>query len=162
MALNRAFTGRTSTPADVYQVSREKIREFALAAGDPHPAYLDPGAARALGYPDVIAPPAFATVLWFRFGGWPLFDPDFGKRKEPVMVLCGQHVVHHRPIRAGDLLVHTTTVGEIVDVGPHERFTCVHEITTVDGERVCTVTDTAFSRGTAETARTAATEEARA
>ncbi|MFF4821177.1 MaoC family dehydratase N-terminal domain-containing protein [Kitasatospora sp. NPDC001309] len=153
MTLNRDFIGRTRTAPEVYEVSREKIREFALATGDPDPAHLDPAAARALGHPDVIAPPAFATVVWFRLGGWPLFEPGFGKQKQPVMVLGGQRVTHHRPIRAGDRLVHTTTVADISDAGPHERFTCVHRITTVDGEPVSTVTDTALSRGTAEAGR---------
>ena len=41
-------------------MSRVKIAEFADAIGDPNPVYRDRAAARAAGYPDVIAPPTFA------------------------------------------------------------------------------------------------------
>ena len=41
MTLNRDFVGRSLGPSEVYEVSREKIRDYALATGDAHPAYLD-------------------------------------------------------------------------------------------------------------------------
>lgn len=149
MTLNRDFVGRTYGPTDIYEVSREKIREYALATGDEHPAYLDPAAASELGYPDVIAPPTFFNVLFFRMGSWPLYDPSFGKKEAPVCVHRAQRVVHHRTIVPGDLLVQTTTVTDIADLGPHEQFVLAHEIKTVDGEAVCSVENTLISRGTA-------------
>jgi len=149
--LNRDFVGRRYRSADVYEVSREKIREFAIATRDSNPAFFDPGAAKALGHPDVIAPPSFAFMLYFRFGGWPLYDPGFGKKEEPVCLLRAQQVVHARPIRPGDLLTQTSTVNYIRDIGPHEQWMSTHEIATVAGEHVCTVINTMISRGTAET-----------
>jgi acyl dehydratase len=150
MALNHDFTGRVQEPPGIYEVSREKIRDYALATGDARPAYLDPEAAKALGYPDVIAPPSFAVLLFFRFGGWPLYDPEFGKRKEPVCVHRAQQVIHRRPIQAGDRLVQTTRVDDMAVLGAHEQWTMTHTIDTVDGEHVCTVVNTILSRGTAE------------
>jgi acyl dehydratase len=149
MTLNRAFVGRSHRSDEAYEVSREKIREYAIATGDLHPAYLDPEAAKALGYPDVIAPPSFAVMLFFRFGCWPIYDPEFKEQVAPVCVHRGQRVVHRRSIRPGDLLVQTTTVDDVRDVGPHEQWTMTHEIATVDGEPVCTVVNTIISRGTA-------------
>ena len=151
MTLNRDFVGRSHRPADVYEVSREKIREFAIATGDSNPAYFDPEAAKELGHSDVIAPPSFAFLLYFRFGGWPLYDPGFGKKREPVCLLRAQEVVHSRPIRPGDLLTQTSTVNYLRDIGPHEQWMSTHQIATVDGEHVCSVVNTMVSRGTAAT-----------
>ncbi len=58
--LDPAFVGRTYPRPPVYEVGREKIREFADAIRDDNPVYRDPAAAQALGYRDVIAPPTFA------------------------------------------------------------------------------------------------------
>jgi acyl dehydratase len=46
----------------VYAVGREKVREYAQAVGETDPRYLDPEAARAAGFADVVAPPMFAAV----------------------------------------------------------------------------------------------------
>ena len=78
MALDPRFIGRTYPPATVYEVGREKIREFANAIGDPNPAYRDPDAARALGHPDVIAPPTFAIVMTLAAADQVTHDPELG------------------------------------------------------------------------------------
>jgi acyl dehydratase len=148
MALNHGFVGRTHGPSEVYEVSREKIRDYAMATGDLQPAYLDRDAAVALGYPDVIAPPSFAVMLFFRFGGWPLYDPEFGKKREPVCVHRAQRTTHTRPIVAGDRLIQRTVVDDMAVLGPHEQWTMTHDITTEDGEHICTVVNTIVSRGT--------------
>ncbi len=51
MPLDRSYVGRQLPPTGPYQVGREKIREFAAAIGADDAAYVDPDAARALGYP---------------------------------------------------------------------------------------------------------------
>lgn len=45
-----------------FPVEEGKIREFAMAIGDPNPAYLSDAEARAAGHPAVPAPPTFAIV----------------------------------------------------------------------------------------------------
>ena len=77
MPLNRDFIGREFPPSPPYEVGREKIREFATAIGDTNPAYTDPEAAKALGHPDVIAPPTFA-IISPRHGRAYRSDPDLG------------------------------------------------------------------------------------
>ena len=69
MALDQSFVGRSYPPTEPYEVGREKIREFAEAVGDPNPAYIDPEAAKALGHPDVIAPPTFVFAITFKAAG---------------------------------------------------------------------------------------------
>lgn len=151
MLLNHQFVGRRHGPTGVYEVSREKIRDYAIATGDFNPVYIDPAAARAFGYTDVIAPPSFAVMIFFRFGGWPLYDPEFGKNEAPVCVHRAQHTTHTRPIQPGDRLVQTTTVNDMRVLGEHEQWVMTHEIATELGEHVCTVVNTLISRGTAQT-----------
>jgi acyl dehydratase len=75
--VNASFTGRTYPPMPPYEVGREKIREFAEVAGE-HPFHVDPEAARAAGYPDVIAPPTFAVIIAQRCDAQLVRDPEAG------------------------------------------------------------------------------------
>src|SRR4051812_25013851 len=148
MPINRDFIGREYVATDTYEVSRELIRRFADAIGDANPAYRDVEAAKALGHPDVIAPPTFAIVISLSAGGDAIFDPDLGLNY--ALVVHGeQKFVHHRSIRPGDALVATTTVTDIRDAGRNELMTVVTELRTEGGEPVCTSTNTIVSRGTA-------------
>ena len=150
MPLNRAFVGR-SYPADgTFEVAREHIRRFAEAIGDANPAYLDPEAAKALGHPDVIAPPTFLTTVGLSLpdGNGPISDPALGL--DLARVVHGeQRYVHHRPVRPGDVLTATTTVVDIRDAGANELMTTQTEIVTTEGEPVCTAHNVVVSRGTA-------------
>ena len=65
MPIDPSYAGRTYPATAPYEVGVEKIREFADAIGDPNPAYRDRDAARALGHPDVIAPPTFPIAVTF-------------------------------------------------------------------------------------------------
>ena len=78
MALDQSFGGRTYPPTPAYEVGREKIREFAEAVGDTHPAYVDREAARELGHADVIAPPTFVFSITYRAAGVVVQDPQLG------------------------------------------------------------------------------------
>ena len=77
MSLNRDLIGRTYDGVGSFEVSREHIRRFAQAIGDSNPAYTDPEAAKALGHPDVIAPPTFLTTVGMSMAGrGPISDPE--------------------------------------------------------------------------------------
>ena len=47
---------------DTYLVGREKLREYARAVQDYHPAHWDVAAAADLGYPDLVAPLTFTST----------------------------------------------------------------------------------------------------
>ncbi|MDF5751913.1 MaoC family dehydratase N-terminal domain-containing protein [Spongiactinospora sp. TRM90649] len=146
MALNRDFVGRTYTPSSTYEVSRVKIREFASAIGDPNPVYRDREAAKAAGHPDVIAPPTFPIVFTLAGAGEALSDPELGLNY--AMVVHGdQRFEYTRPVRAGDELVCTSTITEIRSIGRNEVLTVQSDVTTVDGEHVCTTYNTIVERG---------------
>ena len=61
-----------------YAVGREKVREYARATGETNPLHLDPGAARAAGFADVVAPPMFAAVYCEPALAPALLDPEVG------------------------------------------------------------------------------------
>ncbi|MFD7918901.1 MaoC family dehydratase N-terminal domain-containing protein [Streptomyces sp. NPDC059740] len=109
MALDQSFVGRTYPPTEPYEVGREKIREFAAAIGDENPAYTDVEAAKALGHPDLVAPPTFAFTLSYRAVAQVVTDPEFGF-DHTRLVHGGQRFVYTRPVRAGDRLTVTSTV----------------------------------------------------
>jgi acyl dehydratase len=130
-------------------VGREKIREFADAINDPNPLYRDAAVARSLGHPDVIAPPTFPIVLTLRAGHQVITDPDFGIDYSRV-VHGEQRFVHHRPVRAGDILQVIVTVDDIRTAAGNDLVTTRAEVSTVEGEPVVTATSTIVARGTAE------------
>lgn len=146
MALNPEFIGRTYPAGPSYVVGREKIREFARAVGDDNPAYLDPTAAQALGYADVIAPPTFAIVLSLDAANAALFDPELGLDYSRV-VHGEQSFSYTRPICAGDELIVTTVIENIRSMAGNDMITTKGIITTVDGEPVATATSMLVSRG---------------
>ena len=163
MAVNAAFAGREYPPEGVYEVGREKIREFAEAvegaddgafvSGGPgvasvHPAHTDPEAARALGYPDVIAPPTFAVVVAMASSRTAVGDPGLGLNY--AMVVHGeQRFDYSRPLHAGDVVTAQSTISAIREVGSITMLTTETQIRTVDGEHVCTGFSTLVERGAA-------------
>lgn len=148
MALDPSFIGRTYPPSEPYEVGREKIREFADAIGDNNPAHRDAEAARALGHPDVIAPPTFPIVLSARASRQVVGDPALGLDYSRV-VHGEQRFVYTRPVRAGDRLQVVVTVENIRSAAGNDILTTRGEVSTVDGEHVVTAFSTLVARGTA-------------
>jgi len=146
MPLDQSFIGRVYPPTEPYEVGREKIREFADAVGDANPAYHDPDAAKALGYPDVIAPPTFAIVLTSRAAQQVIMDPELGVDYSRV-VHGEQRFVHVRPIRAGDALTVVVSVENVRAAAGNDIVSTKGEVSTVDGEPVLTAFATLVVRG---------------
>jgi acyl dehydratase len=130
----------------VYEVGREKIAEFAAAIGSDDPAHRDPEAARALGHPDVIAPPTFAIILAQRAEAAVVQDPEAGIDYSRV-VHGEQKFTHHRPIVAGDRLLGTVHVDGVREAGGHAMVTTRVEITAEGGDPVSTAISTIVVRG---------------
>jgi acyl dehydratase len=131
MPLDPSYVGRTYPPTRPYLVGREKIREFATAIGAADPAYHDPDAARALGHPDVIAPPTFPIVLSMSSSRLLVEDPALGIDYSRV-VHGDQRFVYRRPVHAGDRLVCRSSIEEITSRGGHDFVTSRTEIVAVD------------------------------
>ncbi len=105
--LDRSLIGRESEPV-VHEVEKGAIRRFAEALGDPNPIYQDESAARAAGYPSLVAPPTFPVALTsnerFRH------SLDLGTRS----ILHGeQQFEYARPIFAGDRITVRSKVADV-------------------------------------------------
>jgi acyl dehydratase len=146
VAINPDSVGRTFEASEPYEVSRVKIREFADAIGESSPLCRDREAARAAGYPDVIAPPTFPIVVTAAGSAKVTTDPDVGVNY--AMVVHGeQSFEHSRPLHAGDLVVWQSTIESVRQVRNMTMLTTATQIRTVDGEHVCTARSTLVERG---------------
>jgi len=146
MALDEKLIGKVYPPSPVYEVGREKIREFATAIGDWNPAYHDAEAARALGHRDLVAPPTFVFTIAFRAMSVATLDPELGLDYSRV-VHGDQRFAYRRPIVAGDALVCVNTVEEITSRGGHDFLTTRSDVSTDAGEPVVTVWAKLVQRG---------------
>ena len=149
MPLNPDAVGRTYPADGVLEISREHIRRFADAIGDPNPVYRDAAAARALGHPDVIAPPTFLTTAHMSLAGPnPIYDPEVGF--DYARGVHGEmQFVHHRPAHHGDVVTMVTTITDVRVSGGNEFLTMTIEFRTAAGELLCTARNVAVCRGTA-------------
>lgn len=144
MPLDDTLVGRTYRSAAPYEVGREKIREFADAVGDPGAVYRDPEAAKELGHADVVAPPTFPIVVAF----------DLLRQMLDELGLPLQRIMHAdqkfavtRPVRPGDRLTGVLTIDRIRAMAGTDLIFTRTEITTDDGEPVCTAQATVVHHG---------------
>ncbi len=105
--LDRSLIGRESEPV-VHEVEKGAVQRFAEAIGDPNPIHVDEAAARAAGYPSIVAPPTFPVALTsnerFRH------SLDLGTRS----ILHGeQQFEYARPIFAGDRITVRSKVADV-------------------------------------------------
>lgn len=152
MALDPSFIGRGYPPTEPYEVGREKIREFAIAIGDTNPAYTDAEAAKALGHPDVIAPPTFPFVITYTAAGQVVNDPELGLDYSRV-VHGDQKFAYSRPVRAGDRLSVEITIDNIKSLAGNDVLTVRGEVTDATGEHVVTSVMTLVARAADETGK---------
>lgn len=139
-ALGKAY------PPGVYAVGREKIREYSAAVGETNPLHLDPEAARAAGYADVVAPPMFAVVYSAPVMGPAVLDPEVGMNWM-MMVHGSQEFVWGPPVVAGDEITTTVSVRDINERGGMAFYVFESASDNQRGERVCTGTWTNIVRG---------------
>ncbi|MCU0297980.1 MAG: MaoC family dehydratase N-terminal domain-containing protein [Candidatus Nanopelagicales bacterium] len=148
MPLNPEFIGKRYPDTDPYLIGREKIREFATAIGDSSPVFHSLDAARALGYPDLPAPPTFAFSLTMKAMATAMFDPELGL--DYARVVHGeQGFEYKRPMTAGDEVVVKSFIADITARGRNEYLTTQADVVTVSGELLVSTRSIIASRGTA-------------
>jgi acyl dehydratase len=130
--VDTSYVGRTLPPAPPYRVSREKITEFARAVGEDSSICLDVGAARAAGYPDVVAPPTFTVTFTMPLIETLLRDAAFGW-DYARMVHADQSVLLYRPVHAGDELATTIHVEDLSTRSGSHWLTLRCEIADAEG-----------------------------
>jgi acyl dehydratase len=143
--LDTAATGKSYPPV-VYAVGREKVREYAHAVGETNPVHLDPAAARAAGYDDVVAPPMFAVVYSAPAMAPAILDPEVGINFA-LMVHGGQEFRWGPLVVAGDEITTEVSVKDISERDGKGFYVFESQSTNQDGEIVCVGTWTNIVRG---------------
>lgn len=106
-----AYNGKSYPPFSVH-VERTRLQDFARAIGETDPVHLDPAAAQAAGYRDVLAPPTFPFTITLDAGQSfnVLDDMNIDKASS---VHGGQWFAYHAPICAGDTVSGVQRITEI-------------------------------------------------
>jgi acyl dehydratase len=119
-----------------YLVGREKVREYARAVQDYHPAHWDLAAAAELGYSELVAPLTFTSVPGMMCNR---------RMFESVVVGYDTYVQteevfeQHRPIVAGDELRIDVELTSVRRVAGRDLITVTNTFTDAAGERVHTL-----------------------
>jgi acyl dehydratase len=114
MAIAEDIIGTHYRYPDYFQVDREKVREFASAVKDDHPAHYSEDAAKEVGYDTVVAPLTFLAVA-----GRKVQLEIFDKFAIPVnmerILHRDQKITFHRPILAGDKLFFDSYLDSVIE-----------------------------------------------
>ncbi|WP_343709281.1 fused (3R)-hydroxyacyl-ACP dehydratase subunits HadA/HadB [Mycobacterium sp.] len=119
-----------------YLVGREKVREYARAVQDYHPAHWDVAAAAGLGYADLVTPMTFTSVPGMncnrRMFESVVVGYDTYMQTEEVFE-------QHRPIVAGDELRVDVELSSVRRFAGRHLITVTNTFTDIAGERVHTL-----------------------
>ena len=119
-----------------YLVGREKLREYARAVQDYHPAHWDVAAAAELGYSDLVAPLTFTSAPGMtcnrRMFEEVVVGYDTYMQTEEVFE-------QHRPIVAGDELHIDVELTSVRRIAGRDLITVTNTFTDAAGERVHTL-----------------------
>jgi acyl dehydratase len=122
---------------DYYHVDREKIREFAKAVKDDHPAHFSEESAAELGYPALVASLTFLTIA-----GRKVQLDIFNNFDVPInlarVLHRDQKLTFHRPVMAGDKLFFDSYLDSVIESHGTVITEVRGEVTDADGKPVIT------------------------
>ena len=112
-SLDKTLIG-TTLPPIVADVEKGAIRQFANAIGATDPIHTDEAAAKAAGYPAVVAPPTFVSCLALHNSEPTAMLATLGF-EIPKLLHGEQHFDYHKPVCAGDTVTLTTRIEDVYD-----------------------------------------------
>ncbi len=122
---------------DYFLVGREKIREYAKSVQSDDPLHFSEEAAKAAGYPNVVAPLTFIAVAGRQVQLEIFKQFDVGINLSRV-IHRDQKILFHRPIFAGDKLYFETWLDSVLESHGTVIIEMRSEVTDADGEPVMT------------------------
>jgi acyl dehydratase len=137
MAIADDIIGTHYRYPDYYVVDREKIREFARAVQDEHPAHLTEEGAAELGYPGLVASLTFLTVAARKVQLEIFENFDVPINMERVLHR-DQKLKFHRPILVGDKLFFDSYLDSVIEAHGTVVTEIRGEVTDADGQPVIT------------------------
>jgi acyl dehydratase len=135
---------------DYFEVDREKIREFARAVKDDHPAHYSEAAAKEIGYRAVVASLTFLAVAGRRVQSEIFKHFDVPINMERVLHR-DQKLVFHRPILAGDKLFFDSYLDSVIESHGAVVSEIRGEVTDADGKPVITSVVTVLGEAASDT-----------
>ena len=122
---------------DYFLVGREKSREYAKAVQSDDPLHFSEEAAKAAGYPNVVAPLTFIAVAGRQVQLEIFKQFDVGINLSRV-IHRDQKILFHRPIFAGDKLYFETWLDSVLESHGTVIIEMRSEVTNAEGEPVMT------------------------
>ncbi|GFG52233.1 3-hydroxyacyl-ACP dehydratase [Mycolicibacterium agri] len=135
MALSPKLVGLHYRHPDFYEVGREKIREYAGAVKNDHPAFFTEKAAAELGFDALLAPLTFISVFGYQ-AQLAMFHSNGVAIADEKIVQVDQSLKFVRPIKAGDRLYADTYVHSIRQSFGADIIVTKNIVTNQDGEVV--------------------------
>ena len=129
MPVDQSLVGRTFPPTRPYEVTEDRLRDFAAAVGASY---------------DGAAPPTFPIVLAFEAMNAFLEAESVDLFR---IVHGEQKFAYDRPIVAGDVLTATLTVASLRQIAGNDIIGTTSEVTDASGARVCSTSATLVHRG---------------
>ncbi|MCK0175745.1 MULTISPECIES: MaoC family dehydratase N-terminal domain-containing protein [Mycobacteriaceae] len=137
MAIAEDIIGTHYRYPDYFEVGREKIREFAKAVKDDHPAHYDEAAAKESGYDQLIASLTFLAVAGRRVQAEIFNQFDIPINMERVLHR-DQKITFHRPVLAGDKLFFDSYLDSVIEAHGTVVTEVRGEVSDENGEPVLT------------------------
>ena len=150
MAIAEEIIGTHYRYPDYFEVDREKVREFARAVKDDHPAHYTEEAAKDCGYDSLIAPLTFLAVAGRRVQLEIFNQFDVPINMERVLHR-DQKIVFHRPILAGDKLYFDSYLDSVTESHGAVVAEIRGEVTDADGKSVLTSIVTVMGEAASDT-----------
>lgn len=132
---------------DVYEVARDKVREFARAVKNEHPAHHDVDAAAGMGYEGLVAPPTFFAIFGALAQRRLL---EIGGLDLSRVMQTDQRAEFHKPLVVGARLSCEVTVDSVREMAGAEIIVSKNIVTDSDAEKVLTTYTTVVHREVAE------------
>lgn len=145
LAVDKKYIGKKYPPY-VYEVGKEKIKEYAQAIGDNNPLFNDDAKAAAGPYGGIIAPPTFAIVYAKGPAGACLFDNELALNLA-MLVHGEQEFEFGEIVRPGDVITTDGFIEDIVDKKGKDFVTVKSVSKNQKGEVVCNARWTFVVRG---------------
>ena len=148
MSIAQDIIGTHYRYPDYFEVNREKVREFARAVKDDHPAHYSEEAAKEIGYDALVASLTFVAVAGRRVQAeiFNQFDLPFNMER---VLHRDQKLVFHRPILAGDKLWFDSYLDSVIESHGAVLTEVRGEVTDDDGNPVLTSTVTILGEASA-------------
>jgi meromycolic acid (3R)-3-hydroxyacyl-[acyl-carrier protein] dehydratase HadD len=137
MSIAEEIIGTHYRYPDHFEVDREKIREFARAVKDDHPAHYSEEAAKECGYDALIASLTFLSVAGRRVQ-LEIFKHFAVPINLERVLHRDQKITFHRPILAGDKLFFDSYLDSVIESHGTVISEIRGEVSDAAGERVLT------------------------